>query len=170
MEALNNALRLEPRSVPALAYLGAAHADRGRYEEAAKFYERAIAADPKVAIPHYLIADVMLRQPASDDARIERHLLRAVELDPALASAHVALGKFYSRAQRWADAARHLERAAATRPDLAEAHYHLGRVYARLRRKEEAQTALATFERLKTAQDRNVVHKDLIRRLADVRF
>jgi protein O-GlcNAc transferase len=169
-EALGNALKFEPQSVPALVYLGAAHADRGRYDEAVGFYERAIAADAKVAVPHYLLADVLLKQPAHDAARVERSLLRAVELDPELASAHVALGKFYFRAQRWDDATRHLERAARIQPDLAEAHYHLGRVYTRLRRKPEAQSALATFERLKAAQDRRVVHKDLIRRLADVRF
>jgi tetratricopeptide (TPR) repeat protein len=170
LEALHNALRLEPQSLPALVYLGAAHAERGRYEEAVRFYERAVAADPRSAVPHYLVADVMLKQESADAARVEQHLRRALELDPELSSAHVALGKFYLRGERWADAARHLERAAAIQPDLAEAFYHLGRAYTRLKRKADAQTALATFERLKASQDRRTVQQDLIRRLADVRF
>ena len=38
------AVELDPRAAPALAYLGLAHAEQGRYDEAIVFYERAVAS------------------------------------------------------------------------------------------------------------------------------
>ncbi|HKP73403.1 MAG TPA: tetratricopeptide repeat protein, partial [Pyrinomonadaceae bacterium] len=43
-KSFSRALELDPKSVPALAYLGTAHAERGQYADAVAYYERAIAA------------------------------------------------------------------------------------------------------------------------------
>jgi len=61
--------------------------DMGEYEAGVAQYERALAADPKLAVVHYLVADAMLKQPAADAARINESLRRAIELDPAFTPA-----------------------------------------------------------------------------------
>ncbi|HEV2859752.1 MAG TPA: tetratricopeptide repeat protein [Pyrinomonadaceae bacterium] len=165
-------LELDPRSVPALAYLGTAHAERGSYAEAVRLYERAIAADPKLSVPYYLAADALLKASDTDAARAEKYLGRAVELDPDFAPSRLALARLYERAGRWAEAAEHLERAVRLDPELAEARYHLGRVYRQLKRADDSKRELAAFQRLSETQKekREVDRRELVRRLANVRF
>ena len=57
--------------------------DQGKYEEGIAQYERALAADPKLAIVHFLVAEAMLKQPAADTQQINARLRRAIELDRA---------------------------------------------------------------------------------------
>jgi Tfp pilus assembly protein PilF len=170
--ALARAAELDPQAAPALAYLGLAHAEQGRYDEAIKFYERAVAVNPQLATVHYLLADILLKQNPSDTARPEKALLRAVELDPTLASARLALGKLYLRTERLDAAAEQLARAVALDPKSAETHYQLGRVYTRQKRTAEAQAALATFKRLNEGQKEQAQNerKEIVRRLANVHF
>jgi Tfp pilus assembly protein PilF len=170
--SFNRSLSLDPKSVPALAYLGTTYAERGDYARALAYYERAIADDDRQAALYYLAADIMLKMPAADEAKAGRYLARAVELDPSLATARLALAKLYVRAERWMDAAAQLERAVALAPDLNEAHYQLGRVYQRLQRPADARRELALFkERSENEkQQRETERRDLVRRLADVRF
>jgi len=165
-------LELDPRSVPALAYLGTTHAERGQYAEAVSFYERAIAADGRLAVPFYLAADTLLRQTEVDAPRAEKYLARAVELDPSFAAARLALAKLHVRTERWAEAAEQFERVVQLEPGLAEAHYQLGRVYTRLKRGADAQRELQTFKQLSDAQKerKETERRDLVRRLANVRF
>jgi tetratricopeptide (TPR) repeat protein len=170
--ALARAVELDPQAAPALAYLGLAHAEQGRYDEAIKFYERAVAVNPQLATVHYLLADILLKQNPSDTVRPEKALLRAVELDPTLASARLALGKLYLRADRLDAAAEQLARAVALDPKSAETHYQIGRVYTRQKRTAEAQAALATFKRLNEGQKEQAQNerKEIVRRLANVHF
>ncbi len=55
--------------------------------------ERALAQNPDWAEGHYQFAQLLRVQHRRDDAK--RHLLRALELKPSLAEAHVALGEIY---------------------------------------------------------------------------
>ncbi|HEX8189638.1 MAG TPA: tetratricopeptide repeat protein, partial [Pyrinomonadaceae bacterium] len=170
--SFERALELDPGSAPVLAYLGAARAERGLYEEAAGFYERAAASAPNQAVPHYLAADALLKLTDVDEARVSRHLARAVELDPGFAPAHLALAKLYARAERFAEAAAEFERVTRLDPDSAEAHYQLGRVYVRLKRADDARRAMDAFKQLSEAkkEQREADRRDLLRRLANVRF
>lgn len=171
-KSFERALELDPRSAPALAYLGSTYGERGQYSEAAAYYERAVAAAPNVAVPYYLAADALLKQPEVDAPRVEKYLARAVELEPDFASAHMALAKLYVRGERWAEAAAAFERVTRLDPDSSEAHYQLGRVYVRLKRTTEAQRELDRFKQLSEAQKekRETDRRDLLRRLANVRF
>lgn len=170
--AFARAVELDPRAAPALAYLGLAHAEQGRYDEAIGFYERAVGVNEQLATVHYLLADILLKQHPSETARPERSLLRAVALDPTLASARLALGKLYLRTERLEAAAEELHRAVAIDPNSAETHYQLGRVYTRLKRTTEAQAALSTFKRLNEGQKEQAQtdRKEIVRRLANVHF
>jgi tetratricopeptide (TPR) repeat protein len=172
-EALTRAVELDPQAAPALAYLGLAYAGQGRLDDAVKFYERAIAVNRQLAPVHYLLADALLKRNSTDDAaRAEQALLRAVEFDPALAVARLALGSLYLRTDRVELAVEQLGRAAELEPDSVEAHYQLGRAYTRLKRTAEAQAAFAASKRLNEGQRRQ--SKDdllaLVRRLANVQF
>jgi Tfp pilus assembly protein PilF len=171
-KSFERALELDPRSAPALAYLGSTYGERGQYAEAAAYYERAVAAAPNVAVPYYLAADALLKQPEVDAPRVERYLARAVELEPDFASAHMALAKLYVRGERWPEAAAAFERVTRLDPESSEAHYQLGRVYVRLKRGAEAQRELDRFKQLSEAQKekRETDRRDLLRRLANVRF
>ncbi|MDQ5839166.1 MAG: tetratricopeptide repeat protein, partial [Acidobacteriota bacterium] len=159
-------------SAPALAYLGSVYAERGQYAQAVSFYERAIAAGPGLAVPYYLAADALLKQPEVDAARIRKYLARAVEIEPDFASAHLALARLDVRAERWPEAAAEFERVIRLDPQSAEAHYQLARVYVRLKRTQEAERELAAFKQLSDAQKqrRETDRRELLRRLADVRF
>jgi Tfp pilus assembly protein PilF len=170
--SFERSLALDPRSVPTLAYLGSAYGERGLYAEAAKLYERAIALDDRQAVPFYLAADALLKQPEVDVPRVEKYLARAIELEPDFASARMALARLYVRTERWTEAAAEFERVVSLDPQSAEAHYQLGRVYVRLKKSAEAQRELAAFKQLSDAQKekRETDRRDLLRRLANVRF
>lgn len=171
-KSFERSLELDPRSVPALAYLGSTYGERGQYAEAVALYERAISAGPNFAAPYYLAADALLKQPAFDSARVERHLARAVEIEPDFASARLALGKLFVRQERWAEAAAEFERVTRLDPQSADARYQLGRVYVRLKRPADAQRELDAFKQLSEAQKekRETDRRDLLRRLAHVNF
>ena len=166
------AVELDPRFAPALAYLGITLAEQGQFAEALPFYERAVASDGRLAVARYLVADALLKKATPDSARAEEHLARAVELDPSFTPARLALAKLYAGANRLDEAARHLEQVVAAQPELAEAQYHLGRVYQRMKRGPEAQAAFAAFKRLSESEKQQAedARRDLVRRLADVRF
>ena len=57
-------------------------------------------------------------------------------------------------------------------PKLAEAYYQLGRAYMRVKRKEDAQAAMTKFEQLSSTEKEQSENerRDIVRRLADVRF
>lgn len=170
--ALARAVELDPQAAPALAYLGLAHAEQGRYPEAVRFYERAVEVNGQLATVHYLLADILLKHDPADTARPEKSLLRAVELEPEFAAAHLALGKLYFRTERLEAAVAQLTQAAGLDPNSAETHYQLGRVYTRLKRTAEAQAALAAFKRLNEGQKEQAQNerRDIVRRLANVHF
>ncbi|MDQ3920446.1 MAG: tetratricopeptide repeat protein, partial [Acidobacteriota bacterium] len=171
-KSFERAVELDAASAPALAYLGSVYAERGQYAQAVSFYERAIAAGPGLAVPYYLAADALLKQPEVDAARVQKYLARAVEIEPDFASAHLALARLDVRAERWTEAAAEFERVIRLDPQSAEAHYQLARVYVRLKRTQEAERELAAFKQLSDAQKqrRETDRRELLRRLADVRF
>lgn len=168
--SFKRSLTLDPKAVPALAYLGVTHSERGQYEQAIAFYEQAIALNPKVAALHYLAADTMLKMSNADTTRAEKYLRRAVELDANLAAAYLAWGRLYVRTNRFDEAAPVLERAVSLQPELVEAHYQLSRVLVKLKRTDQANRELEIFKQLSEKQKAQNESRDLVRRLANVKF
>ncbi len=171
-KAFEKALAIDAKLIPALAYLGAVFVEQTRYNDAVKIYEQAIALNKNVALIYYLLGDTLLKMTDADDKRIEAALKRAAALDTNLTSAHLALGRFYVRQSRWTEAAASLEQAAKLEPDRSETFYQLGRVYARLKRTDESKAALERFKQLNETQkqQKEVDRRELVRRLANVRF
>jgi Tfp pilus assembly protein PilF len=171
--ALEKALTLEPKSVPAMVYLANTFVEAARYDEAAGIYERAIAASGgKEAGLHFLLADALLNITTADSKRIENLLKRAIELDAKLAAAFTALGTLYTRQKQWNQAAAMLETAIQLQPENTKALYQLGQVYARLKRAEDSRTVLEKFKQLSKAEKekKEVEREKLVKRLVNVRF
>ena len=168
--SFKRSLAVDAKLVPALAYLGVTYAERGSYDKAIGFYEQAIALNAKLGALYYLAADTMLKVSNADTTRAERYLKRATELDPNLAGAYLAWGRLYVRSNRHSEAAPLLERAVALQPELLEAHYQLSRVYVKLKRADDANRELATFKELNEKQKARNESREIVRRLANVRF
>ena len=168
--SFKRSLELDAKLVPALAYLGVTYAERGQYEKAIGFYEQAIALNSQLAALNYLLADTILKKSDPDTTRAEKYLKRATELDPNLAAAYLAWGRLHVRANRYSEAAPLLERAVALDPELLEAHYQLSRVLVKLKRTDEANRELAIFKRLSEQQKARNDSREIVRRLANVRF
>lgn len=168
--SFKRSLTLDAKIVPALAYLGVAYAERGQYEKAIGFYEQAIALNAQLASLHYLVAETMFKASTADITRIENHLRRATELDPNLAAAYLSWGKLYVRTNRYSEAAPLLERAVSLQPELLEAHYQLSRVLVKLKRTDEANRELEVFKQLSEKQKARNESREIVRRLANVRF
>jgi len=170
--AFRKAVELDPKFASALAYLGLTYDETGKYAEAIELYKRALAADEKLAAAHYLVANALLRDPNGDLALAEKHLLRAIQIDPTFSPGRLALARVYMRTERLEQAAPQLEAVVAAEPNLTEALYQLSRVYVRLKRKEDADRTLAAFKQLsdKEKDQELTERKDLVRRLANVNF
>lgn len=168
--SFKRSLTLDTKMVPALAYLGVTYAERGQYDKAIGFYEQAIALNAQLASLHYLLAETMLKNSNADTTRIEKYLKRATELDPNLAAAYLSWGRLYVRANRYSEAAPLLERAVSLQPKLLEAHYQLSRVLVKLKRTDEANRELEIFKQLSEKQKARNESREIVRRLANVRF
>jgi Flp pilus assembly protein TadD len=169
-DSFKRSLAVDTKLVPALAYLGLTYVERGQYEKAISFYEQAIGLNPQLAALHYLVADTILKTSNPDTARAEKYLRRATELDSNLAAAYLSWGRLQVRANRYAEAAPLLERAVSLQPELPEAHYQLSRVYVRLKRSEDAARELGIFRELSEKQKARNESREIVRRLANVRF
>jgi Tfp pilus assembly protein PilF len=168
--SFKRSLALDQKLVPALAYLGTTYSERGAYEKAIQLYEQAIALNAQLAALHYLAADTILKTANADTARAEKYLRRATELDPNLAAAYLTWGRLYVRTNRYSEAAPLLERAVYSQPELLEAHYQLSRVLVKLKRTDEANRELAIYKELSEKQKAQNESREIVRRLANVRF
>ena len=171
-EAFKRSLELNPNFASALAYRGMIRVQTGAAAEGITLYEKALKADPKITVVHYLIADALLKQPDADLKRIESHLKRSVEADATFTPARIALGKLFMRTNRWDEAVGEFERVIKLAPNLPDAYYQLGRTFMRLKRTAEAQSMLDTFKRLSETQKEQKSKEllEVVKRLADVRF
>jgi TolB-like protein/Flp pilus assembly protein TadD len=96
-------------------------------------YREALAVDPRMALAYAGLADahmilggwrVMLRDEAVDQARASA--LTAIDLDPSLAEAHVAMGSLLMFADwDWGGAEDEFRKALAANPACGEAHHML---------------------------------------------
>ncbi|MFN8534668.1 MAG: tetratricopeptide repeat protein [Dehalococcoidia bacterium] len=139
--AADEAARLDPRSVEALALLGVAYYRLDRPADAERVYRRMLAIQPDHA---EALANLgLLAAEAGRDDDAERSYRRALDVDPALDEVRLALADLLA-AQGRTDAAVAEWRSASDRnPAIAEFQVKIGDALALADRYEEAAAAYA---------------------------
>lgn len=134
-----------PRAVPPAArehYLKAVYAFRGDPAKGLEEMKKALLLAPDYAEAHAMLAWFEVRadsRPESVLPQAEITARKAVELDPDLARAHLALGEVLLKYKLdWEGSERELRRAVELDPNLAEAWHALATPLAGLGRHEEA--------------------------------
>jgi serine/threonine-protein kinase len=113
--------------------------------KAAEYFEQAIAQDSRYALAYVGLADATRLRivydvvpPAEVLPRAKAAALRALELDPALAEAHISMGNIYTHNCEWPAALQEFRTALALKPDYATGHQWYGVLLLNLGKVREA--------------------------------
>jgi len=145
------AIKLAPTQRGLHEELGSEYRNLGKMPEAQEAFQRELEIDPNNALAKYKMGELAVE--TGDGANGKELIEAAMREKPGMLHADYNLGRAEMLLGNDAAAARHLERATAAAgsdPEVVEqAWYQLGIVYRRLHRLEEAQKAMATFQKLK---------------------
>jgi len=119
---------------------------QGEFDNAIRWYRRALEVNPNNAAVHANWGTCLLYQGKLDEAKAR--LLRALELRPDLPAAHCSLGIVLRRQNRLAEAAEAYRKALQAKPNFPMAHLHLGTLLLDLGRFDEARKHLSEAVRL----------------------
>jgi tetratricopeptide (TPR) repeat protein len=136
----NLAAGLDPGSPFVKINLGNIHLLMGKYETARKFFAEAIALDNTLA-PAYFGLGAVEQGVNGDPGRVRELYLKALEINPAIAEAHQALGNQYAL-ERNPEALSHFAAAAQLNDNLRNLQRDFGFACLQLGRREEAQEHL----------------------------
>jgi tetratricopeptide (TPR) repeat protein len=134
--ALQQAIQLDGRLVPALNQLGLLDLEDGKVEDAEKRFKTALSLDPESAEAQSSLGVIYGRQGKSKEA--EQFFRRAIENDPHYAQAYVNLGLILAGQDRLTEAEKEIQNAVRIAPEYQRALMALGMVQARLGRHDLA--------------------------------
>lgn len=158
VDALCQAVDLDPRDTRALEFLGKMHdvvpekADQvvSRLGLFARRYPNNPAAN------YYYALSLRQRATAGNvsarNNEAEKLLLRTTKLKPDWPEPHYELALLYEDESRADKATLEYQRTIQLRPEFAKAHYHLARLYKKAGKPQMAQTEFKAFEALKAKQ------------------
>jgi tetratricopeptide (TPR) repeat protein len=152
--SLREAVRISPDYAEARANLGAALTPTNA-AAAIRELEKAVALAPGSVSAQFNLAVAYGASGTTGHAKEIQQLRKVIQLAPAFARAHLALGKALLRDGKVADAVAALQEASRLEPKSGEARYQLGLALARAGRQEEATTELQKGRDLVAADDRN---------------
>ena len=145
------AIKLAPNEPRLHEALGTEYRLVGKMQEAEQAYLKELEIDPENVTAQYKLGVIAIER--GDPARGKTLIEGALRAKPDLQHADYNLGRAEMLLGNDVAAAQHLERAttaAGSDPEVVEqSWYQLGIVYRRLHRMEEAQKAMATFQKLK---------------------
>src|SRR6266849_525319 len=121
--------------------LGVAHMNQQKFAEAQKYFEKALAADPKFAIARLNLGISLLTQQQIEPARAA--LEEATRMRPKDPYAWYNLGLVYKDTSETEKGIQAFQHVAQLSPE-ADAHYFLGYLYSQLQRYDEA---IAEFQK-----------------------
>jgi tetratricopeptide (TPR) repeat protein len=154
------AIKMAPNEPRLHEDLGTQYRLAGKLPEAKQAYLRELEIDPENVTARYKLGVLAIEE--GDAARGRELIEAAVRVRPDLQHSDYNLGRAEMLLGDNDAAAKHFERAisapvaAASDPEVVEqSWYQLGIVYRRLNRMEDAQKAMATFERLKNEDTEN---------------
>lgn len=148
VRAFREASTLMPSNGQALFYLATALDRGGDTAGARTVYGELIKRQPKMAEGHLGLGVLLLKRSTTDIDEGTRELQLALQIDPNLYEARVALGRALILKGRSEEAIEHLRRAAALAPDNPEPHYQLSLAYRRLGKKDQAAAETAIVKRI----------------------
>jgi tetratricopeptide (TPR) repeat protein len=146
------AVAVAPTDPDAHYSLGQQFHFQGQIDAAREEFQEALRLRPGWSHAAAWLGTTELEALRADVPAATRHLEAAVATDPRYAYARYELGRAYSRAGRWKEAAASLEAAVALNPGYREAHYAFGQALEHLGRRAEARAALQRFYRLDVAR------------------
>jgi Tfp pilus assembly protein PilF len=90
---LDQVLQEDPKNTSAYETMGFLEAEQGHFEEAKKWYARAVQLDSQSYLAHYYYAAISLREAMGESAepQIEASLRKAIQLNPSFAPAFDSL-------------------------------------------------------------------------------
>jgi Tfp pilus assembly protein PilF len=131
--------------------------ERGRFEEAIPYLQKALAWDEKSYAAHYNLGLALFQVEQYPAAA--RHWLRALELQQGTPELYHGLGAALVLSGQHEQAIGYLRQALAARPDMLVAHFHLGLAFARQGNLQDARVHLTQAQ-----QDPNIkeeAHREL---------
>jgi tetratricopeptide (TPR) repeat protein len=151
------AIKLAPNEPRLHEDLGTQYRLAGKTQEAEQAYLKELEIDPENVTAQYKLGVLAIEK--SDAAHGKSLIEAALRVRPDLQHSDYNLGRAEMLLGNDAAAAQHFERAttaAGSDPDIVEqSWYQLGIVYRRLHRMEEAQKAMAAFQKLKDEEAEN---------------
>ncbi len=151
------AIKLAPTQPGLHEELGSEYRSLGKTQEAEDAYLRELEIDPNNVLAKYKLGAVTVEK--GDGAKGKELIEAALRAKPGLLHSDYNLGRAEMLLGNDAAAAQRLERATSapgSDPEvIQQAWYQLGIVYRHLHRMEEAQKAMATFQKLKDEEAEN---------------
>ena len=147
------AIKLAPTQPGLHEELGTEYSAVAKAGEAEAAYRRELEIDPHNVYARYRLGVLAIMQ--GDGARGKEWIQQALKEKPGLNHADYNLGRAEMLLGEDEKALEHLQRATSVETDaepLQQAWYQLAIVYRRLHRQQDAQQAVATFQRLKNEQ------------------
>jgi len=155
------AIKLAPTQPGLHEELGAEYRKLGKVQEAEESLHRELEISPHSVLAKYELGVLAVEQ--SDGAKGKALIESALKEKPGLLLSDYNLGRAEMLLGNDAAAAEHLERATSvpeSDPEVVEqAWYQLGIVYRHLHRMQDAQKAMATFQKLKDAEAENLQNR-----------
>jgi tetratricopeptide (TPR) repeat protein len=137
--------------------LGSEYSIAAKPLDAEAAFQRELEIDPHNVLARYKLGGLAIAQ--GEGAKAKELIEAALQLKPGLRHADYNLGRAEMLLGNDAAAAQRLERATSapgSDPEvIQQAWYQLGIVYRHLHRMQDAQKAMATFQRLKDAEAEN---------------
>lgn len=145
------AIDLDPGMMRAYDNLGLCYDYLGRFDEAVKYYLRAIELNRKQPQPspwpHLNLGITLLSQNKAGEA--VSTIEEAIRYDGSLPQAHYQLGLALERLGRTQEAIKSLEQAVLLDRNFPEPHYTLGILFKKLGNEKKSKEAFESFHRLK---------------------
>jgi predicted Zn-dependent protease len=143
---LEEALRLDPKSAPALAALGRLRLRVNDDPAAIDYLQRALAIQPQDAESNYQLGVLLSRN--NQEERGREYLERALEQRTHYPDPMYFLAKIELKENHPAEAVNYLEKAALLAPHQENITFLLARAYKQAGQEERARKELAEFRRL----------------------
>lgn len=145
IEVFNNLVQIDP-TARSYAFLGLSYRNLGRFDEARKYFELGLKADPRNAACLFNMGYIEGRQ--GNQAKAEEYFQQTLKSNPSYAEALLELANLRITAKRNQEAAELLRRYVKVAREPSSGYYKLAMVERSLKQFDAAQRDLSVFQTL----------------------